>query len=144
MSHNTFRLVLFLVLLLILGGFVQIRYFLLRSRSKHWPVIDATLQRGCIGKISKGAIPTAFVGYAYIVQGVRYAGFFALCGDDDLVRKLNDRLAGGTIQIRYDPTAPSVSFLVNEYDSRFDGLEASQNPDSLKQCPPFDLQDATR
>jgi hypothetical protein len=75
---------------------------------------------------------------------VRYAGFFALCGDDDLVRKLHDRLAGGAIQIRYDPTAPSVSFLVNECDSRFDGLRASQDPEWLEQSPPFDLQDAIR
>jgi hypothetical protein len=144
MSHDMFKLVFFLVLLLILGGYVQIRYLLVYSRGKHWPIVDATLQKGCIGKISKGAIPAAFVGYTYIVQGVRYAGFFALCGDDGLVRGLNDRLAGGTIQIRYDPTAPDVSFLVNEYDSRFDGLKASQNPDWLKQSPAFDLQDAIR
>jgi hypothetical protein len=149
MNHNTFESVFFLVLLLILGAwyFVQIRHLLRRSRSKGWPAVEATPQRGSVGKIAVGkgaSVPAAFVGYAYTVQGIRYAGFFAICGDDQRVRKLNEELVGGSIQVRYDPSSPNFSFLVNESDPRFDGLKATQNPDRLGQSPPFDLQDAIR
>jgi hypothetical protein len=149
MSHDTFELIFFLALLLILGAwyFVQIRHFVLRFRSKRWPIVNATVQRGCVGKISVGkggSIPAAFLGYAYLVQGVRYVGLFAVCGDDPKVRKLNEGLPGCTIQVRYDPSSPDRSFLVNESDPRFEELTASQNPDRLEQSPSFDLQDAIR
>lgn len=84
------------------------------------------------------------MGYAYVVQGVRYAGFFALYGDENQVSKLNDTLPGGTVLIRYNPSDPNSSFLVDYYDSRFAGLPATQNPDWLNQSPAFDLQDASR
>jgi hypothetical protein len=149
MTHDSFKLMFFLALLLILAAwyFIQIRHFVRRSRSKRWPIVDATVQRGCVGKISVGkggSIPAAFLGYAYLVQGVRYAGLFAICGDDTEVRKLNEGLAGCSIQIRYNPSSPSVSFLVDESDPRFDGLTETQNPDRLGQSPSFDLQDAIR
>lgn len=149
MSNDTFELAFLLILLSVLGAwyYIHIRHLLQCSRSKRWPIVDATIQSGSIGKIAvgKGAtIPAAFLGYAYIVQGVRYAGLFAICGDDQTVRKLNNKLAGGSIQIRYKPSSPDLSFLVNESDPRFDGLEATQNPDRLEQSPPFDLQDAIR
>jgi hypothetical protein len=84
------------------------------------------------------------MGYAYIVQGMRYAGFFAIYGEDSRVRKLSDGLAGGPIQIRYNPSDPNISYLVGCHDSRFDGLAATQNPEWLEQSPAFDLQDAVR
>ena len=84
------------------------------------------------------------MGYAYIVQGVQYAGFFALYDDDSHVRKLSDGLSGDTVQIRYNPSDPNVSFLVDRNDSRFEGLAATQNPEWLEQSPAFDLQDAVR
>jgi hypothetical protein len=76
MSHSAFELGFSLVLLLILGAwyFVQIRHLLRCFRSKRWPAVDATLQKGSIGKIALGkgaSVPAAFVGYAYTVQGIR-------------------------------------------------------------------------
>jgi hypothetical protein len=59
-------------------------------------------------------------------------------------RKLSDDLPGGTIQIRYNPADPNVSYLVDCNDSRFEGLAATQNPEWLGQSPEFDLQDAAR
>jgi hypothetical protein len=150
MSRNyTFEWASLLILFFALRWwyFVQIRFVLRRYRSKHWPTVDATLQKGAIGKISFGrgaTAPATFMGYAYIVQGVRYAGFFALYGDDSQVRKLQDDLTGAHIQIRYDPSDPNVSYLLDNKDSRFDGLAATQNPEWLNQSPAFDLQDTVR
>jgi hypothetical protein len=148
-DDSTFGWVFLLVPLSIIvwSYIVQIRYLMLRYRSKHWPSLVATLQKGSIGRISfgKGAsAPATFIGYAYIVQGMRYAGFFALYGNDSKVRRLHADLAGGAIQIRYHLSDPNVSLLVDYTDQRFDGLAATQNPDWLDQSPPFDLQDAVR
>ena len=148
-GDSTFGWVSLLVLFSVLVWWyiVQIRHLVWRYRSKRWPSLPATLQKGAIGRISfgKGAsAPATFMGYAYLVQGVRYAGFFALYGDDSKVRRLHDGLAGGAIQIRYNPSDPNVSLLVDYTDQRFDGLAATQNPEWLDQSPPFDLQDAVR
>ena len=150
MSRNyTFEWAFLLILFFVLGWwyFAQIRFVLRRYRSKRWPTVDATLQKGAVGRISfgKGAsAPATFVGYAYIVQGVQYAGFFAVYGDGSQVRKLQDSLTGAHVQIRYDPVDPNVSYLADYKDSRFDGLAATQNPEWLDQSPTFDLQDAIR
>jgi hypothetical protein len=110
---------------------VQIRYLLKRSRSNRWPTVDATIQRGAIGNISfgrGGSAPASFMGYAYIVQGARYAGYFAVYGEE----------------VRYEPSNPDNSCLANSQNSLFGGLTATQNPEWLDQSPPFDLQDALR
>ena len=150
MSHNyAFEWLSLLILFLVLSCwyFVRIRFLLRRYRGKSWPTVEATLQNGAVGRISFGtgsSSPASFVGYAYIVQGVQYAGFFALYDDDSHVRKLSDGLSGDTVQIRYNPSDPNVSFLVDRNDSRFEGLAATQNPEWLEQSPAFDLQDAVR
>jgi hypothetical protein len=146
--HGTFDWISLSVLLLLMCWwyFVQLRFLLQRSRSKSWPSVEAKLQKGAVGRISfgKGAsAPAAFVGYAYSVDGVRYAGFFALYGDDK-VGRLNDALAGGSVQVHYKPTDPNVSYLMNRDDSRFEGLSATQNPEWLEQSQAFDLQNAIR
>jgi hypothetical protein len=150
MSRNyTFEWVSRLILLFVLSWwyFVQIRFVLRRYRSKGWPITDGTLQKGAVGRISFGrgaSAPATFMGYAYIVQGVRYAGFFALYGDESQTCKLQDGLTGAHVQIRYNPSDPNVSYLVDYKDPRFDGLAATQNPEWLEQSPAFDLQDAVR
>jgi hypothetical protein len=128
-------------------GFVQIRYLLRRYRRNRWPSAEATIQQGAIGKIyfGKGATaPASFLGYAYNVQGVRYGGYFALYGGEAIVQKLHKGLAGASIQIRYNPSDPNTSFLLNYSDFRFEGLKATQSPEWLNQAPAFDLQDAIR
>jgi hypothetical protein len=42
--------------------------------------------------------------------------------------KLQEKLDGLPISIKYCPTNPSVSLLIDLYDSRFDGKSATQNP----------------
>jgi hypothetical protein len=128
MSRDTFEWIYLLALLSLLGWtcFVQIRNLLRRHRSKNWPTIDATVQTGALGGIffGKGASAAAtFVGYAF---------------------DLHRRLAGSVIPIRYDPSDPNISFLVESADPRFGGLAVAQNPEYLSQSPAFDLQDALR
>jgi len=150
MSRNyTLEWTLLLVSLVAIGWWyvVQIRFLLRRYRSKLWPVIDATLQKGAVGRISFGrgaSCPATFMGYAYSVQGVRYAGFVALYGDDDRINELHDHLTGAAIQIRYNPSDPNISYLVDYNGARFEGLVATQNPEWLDQSPACDLQDAIR
>jgi hypothetical protein len=117
------------------------------SSQQNWPTIDATMQTGALGGISfgKGASAGAtFVGYAFTVEGVRYAGFSAVYGDEVHVNDLPRRLAGSVIPIRYDPSDPNISFLVESTDPRFGGLAVTQNSEYLSQSPAFDLQDALR
>jgi hypothetical protein len=150
MSQNdTFDWVSLLLMFSVLGWWCifQIRYLLRRYRSRRWPTANAIVQKGAMGGISfgKGAsAPASFLGYAYTVDSMRYAGFFAVYGDEVRVRKLHDGLVGATLQIRYDASDPSVSFLLDYDDPRFDGLTATQNPEWLDQSPAFDLQDAIR
>jgi len=149
MSRNeTFEWASLLILLCLLGWwyFIQIRFRVRRHRSKRWPTVDAALQKGAVGRISSGraSCPATFIGYAYLVKGVRYAGFFALYGDESHVSEMGGLLAGGSIQIRYDPSDPGVSYLADYNDRRFGGLTATQNPEWLDQSPAFDLQDVIR
>jgi hypothetical protein len=73
MSRNyTFEWASLLILFFALSWwyFVQIRFVLRRYRSKYWPTVDATLQKGAIERISFGrgaTAPATFMGYAYIV-----------------------------------------------------------------------------
>ena len=143
------KVVLALVLLSFVWALIRpIRYLLERYRSNRWPTATATVQVGAPGKVYrgryKGTVSANFVGYAYNVEGARYAGFFVLCGDETQVQAVADRLVGSTLQVRYDPAHPDTSFLLDYDDFRFQGLKASQNPDWLEQSPAFDLQDAMR
>jgi hypothetical protein len=78
------------------------------------------------------------------VQGERYGAYFVVVGKKDVLQKVNENLAGAPIQIRYNPSDPDVSLLVDYKDFRFEGQKASQDPDWLNQAPTVDLQDAIR
>jgi hypothetical protein len=146
MSYSIFLYIVFSAMLLfVLGGWI--RYLLKGYRSRSWPSVTATIQKGAIGRITygKGLSDSAiFSAYVYVLKSVRYVGFFALYGDEARVRKLHESLAGTMIQIRYDPSAPEVSCLADFYDSRFEGLTATQLQKWLDQAPALDLQEAIR
>jgi len=84
------------------------------------------------------------MGYAYQVDGERYAGIFALRGSESDLPGLSQRLTGATLQIKYDPRDPNNSYVSNIYAPLFEGRTATQNPEWLNQSPQFDLQDAIR
>jgi hypothetical protein len=126
---------------------IEIPYLLKYLRRKNWPSANATIQKGAIGRISRrrGAfIPACFIGYTFKVQEERYAGYFVLVGNEEALEKLNKNLSGGSLQIRYDPSDPNVSLLLDYHDFLFAGLTASQDPAWLSQAPSFDLQDLIR
>jgi len=73
-------------------SFVQVRYSVRRHQSGHWPVADATIQKGAVGRLSFGrgaSAPASFMAYAFEVGGVRYAGIFAMYGDETRMLKLH-------------------------------------------------------
>lgn len=132
--------------------FIQVRYGVLRLRSKRWPKAAATAQQSALGIVTfqtnrvgpDYTAPASFFGCAYSVEGVRYAALFVLYGVESKVQEVAGRLVGQSVQVRYDPARPDTSFLVDYEDSRFQGLTASQRPDLLEQAPEFDLRDAMR
>lgn len=144
-SGGWFQVVLFSAVLIWYLS-VQIPYLLKYLRRKNWPSADATIQRGAMGRVRQGksTIPACFIGYAFKVEGVRYGAYFVLVGKEDILQKVSKDLAGSSVQVRYDPSNPNTSLLVDYKDFRFAGLSASQDPDWLNQAPAFDLQDAIR
>ena len=66
---------------------------------------------------------------------------FAVPMDEQDSSLLQKTLSGDSIQIRYDPADPDTSFLVDQYDSRFMGRKARQDPEVLESAPEFDLAD---
>jgi len=143
-KSNDFSWELGLVLFLFLSAwlFWQLRFLFRHYRSCKWPSVPATLQKGSLGTVTIGRSwhAASFLGYEYLVEGVRYTGFFVLYGDKELVRQLNESLAGEPIQIRYDPADLGSSFLASDYNPLFKGLSAKQDPSLLRQAPPFDFK----
>ena len=128
-------------------GITKLRYWIRRNGRKRWPVTTATLQYGAMGGIAVGkggSIPASFMGYAYKVDDVRYAGLFVMMGDKSQLDRLQSALPGNPIQIRYDPSDPNRSFLDDYSNSLFKGLTVSQEPEKLNQAPSFDLQEVIR
>lgn len=137
---------LILLSILMWWYFTQGRHVWRRFSSRRCPTAVAAIQKGSIGPISFGwgvAVPAAFFGYSFIVQGIRRAGIFAIYGTQDecILRSLEERLARASIDIRYDPSDLGVSYLVNLQDPRFDGLTVTQNPEQLSQAPEFHIRD---
>jgi hypothetical protein len=140
---------LLLLSILVWWWLVQGRHAWQRFSSRRWPTVTATIQKGSIGPLSFGrgvTVPAAFLGYGFLVQGIRRAGIFAVygSGDENTLRSLEDKLAGAPLDIRYDPSDPGVSYLVDPRDSRFEGLTVTQNPEWLSQAPEFHIGDAIR
>ncbi len=125
----------------------EIPYLLRYCRRKSWPSADAIIQKGTMGRINRGRnciVPACFVGYVFKVQGERYGGYFVLVGSEGTLQKILENLAGAPLQIRYNPSDPNISLLIDYKDLRFEGLKTSQDPEWLNQAPAFDLQDAIR
>lgn len=136
---------LFLILVSYLAA--HIPYGLRYLRRKNWPIADAAVQNFTTGAVNRGknwTVPARFVGYAFKVQEQRFGGYFVVLGKESALEGVRKNLQGCSVQIRYDPSDPATSLLVDYKDPRFAGLLASQDPDWLDQAPAFDLQDALR
>ena len=66
--------------------------------------------------------------YSFAVEGVPYSGKLIIIDSWEHAETLQEKLDGLQISIKYCPTNPSVSLLVDSYDLRFDGKSATQNP----------------
>jgi hypothetical protein len=125
----------------------SIRYFWQWSQRKRYPIANANIQKGAVGTVSfgkGGSFPAAYMGYAFVVEGIRYAGLFVLYGGESAVQQTYEGLDGEHIDIYYKPSDPNISFLADSKDSRFRGLAVTQDPGVVNQGPSFDLQDAMR
>jgi hypothetical protein len=134
-SSSSFGLVFFLILLAFMAWWygTQIRYYLKRIGSRRWPLVSAAIQKGGVRPLagSKGSrVYGSFFGYAYILNGTRYAAFFALICGEERAKQLQNTI-NGDISVRYNPVDPNVSFLSDPYDQRFGGITATQNPEWL-------------
>jgi Protein of unknown function (DUF3592) len=146
---QTFEWILLVVLLAGMGWWysVQIRHYLKRQSSRRWPTANATIRKGAVVRVSGNRGSWAygsFLKYAFEVQDEGYAGLFALIGDEEHAVALQDRLADASLTVRYNPRDPNISFVADPYDSRFEGLTATQNPIWLDQAPPFQITNAIR
>ena len=140
---------LLLLSILIWWWLAQGRHAWQRLSSRRWPTATATIQKGSIGPISFGrgvTVSAAFLGYGFVVEGSRRAGIFAIYGtqDVDILQRLEDRLAGASVDIRYDPSDLGVSYLSDLHDPLFEGLTVTQNPEWLSQAPEFHIGDVIR
>jgi hypothetical protein len=148
-NSGTFDWIFWLGLLSLMGWWyaAQIRHSLKKFSSRRWPSVNATIQKGGIGQVRgpKGSRANAsFFGYAFMIQGVRYAGLFAIITNEEHGHRLQASLADGSILVRYDPSDANTSFIADAYDPRFEGLVATQDPEWLGQAPAFPLVDLTR
>jgi len=146
---GTFQWLVLLLLLVSLGwwGFVQLRGLFKRFSSRRWSTAEATIQKGAVGRVSsvRGSWTYgSFFGYAFAVQGVPYTGLFLIVGDQEQASALQNALAGMPLSVRYDPSDPNVSVVADLYDPRFRGLNATQDPEWLKQAPAFSIGDVLR
>lgn len=93
-----------------------VRYQSKLFRSRTWPIVPGTVQKGEI--LSRGAttflkVPfRSLLGYAYQVNGRRYWGLFALIAEDrDTAEKLQKQAEGRPVSVRYNPKSPEMSLL---------------------------------
>lgn len=138
--------VLALVLLAIGGAlFVRIKVRMRVQPKPNWPIVEATIQPGGLGQISKGRqggiYAACFLGYSFEAGGLRRAGLFALYGDEVIVGMVSKSLPGCAIKILYNPDDPDTSAMLYSEDARFQGLKMTQDPALLAQAPSFDLKD---
>jgi hypothetical protein len=60
-----------------------------------------------------------FCGYSYSVGGSRYSGLFGILAIFNEQERIKNKLSGAHLQIRYNPSNPATSFLVNIHDPLF-------------------------
>lgn len=110
--------------------FPSLRYRLRKWRSRNWPAVLGSVQRG---HVRRGG-PTRFqafayrsiLGYSYLVNGSAYLGFFVIIArDQKAAENLQTQCNGKSVTVKYDPQNPGISVLV---ESELLGRSLLQNP----------------
>jgi uncharacterized protein DUF3592 len=110
----------------------SVRYFFRKWSSANWPITDATVQKGQIGRggPSKYAVLVyrSVFGYVYSVNGTRYAGLFVIIvGSEEKASELQRRLDGVRVRVRYNVSHPETS-IMQSLPGEFASFVANQDP----------------
>jgi hypothetical protein len=122
----------FILIIVSVIVFRDLRYMFRRRASENWPKTEATIEsaaavRRRLGSPLQGLlVRRAWFTYIYCVSGIQYTGFFVLItGNKKSGEGLQQALAGKRVVIRYDPRNPKVSFLS---DAQLMGKSVHQDP----------------
>jgi hypothetical protein len=120
--------VVFVVLLLILVGFLTVRQVRLWARSwgyQRWPTVSATIQKATVSCTRMILFYSVFE-YRFTVAAGSFAGRFALAAEDrEDAERLRRNSVGKQLSIRYKPTNPEVSLLA---ETELWGRQVHQSP----------------
>jgi hypothetical protein len=120
-------LIPFILILVSVVVFRELRYVFRKRASEKWPTLHARIESVIVRSGRASIRPELKLTYAYFVDGIRHTGvFFLLAGDN---RKwgegIHQVLTGMNIAIRYDAHHPGISFLS---DSQMMGKRVMQGP----------------
>jgi hypothetical protein len=132
---DTIGLIFFPIFLALMAWWcgIQLTYLLRRFSSRHWPVANGNIQSAGVRRImgpKSALVYGSFFKYGYTANGGNHTGVFAVICGENHAQELQGTL-NGDIDVRYNPRDPKVSFLSNQYDPRFGGIAATQNPEWL-------------
>jgi hypothetical protein len=110
------------VAVLVAGGLVglairKVTPSIQRWRSEDWPRTRGTLQPGVVNRFREPG-PAAVLPYLYSVGGNHYAGQYRLRAKSGRAAQQElERLKGQSVVVRYKPTNPTVSLVIEDDNS---------------------------
>jgi hypothetical protein len=112
----------------------KIHWQLQTWRFSRWPPATATVHMAGAeyieGSETELGYNRSLFGYSYEIDGVRYAGLFAIAARDaEEASLLQHKLDGQSVSVRFNPARPGVSVLV---DREIEGFRAMQTPRWLR------------
>jgi hypothetical protein len=106
-----------------------LRFWFLKLGSAKWPIAEATIERGGVLKEASraGLFYRSFLGLSYAVGGVSKFSYFALETESEIeAHKLQEKLPGRKVKVRYDAARPELCKL---QDEAIEDLPVSYHPD---------------
>lgn len=120
-----------LVLLVVLAWFVSfaVRLYARIWRSRKWPSVPGTIQKGIVEEDSSGDAGVTYscvLQYIYTVGGETRAGLFSLdVASREGGKLLLPQVEGRSVTVRYDPKRPQISFVA---EKQIDGHRVGHEP----------------
>lgn len=113
-----------------------IRLLVRRWNSRNWPQAQGTVQNGIVERNTAGEGSPTFsclLQYTYTVEGVTYAGLFALAAEsEDGGKRLLSRVQGHSALVSYHPRDPQNSFLA---EKEIEGIPVQHGPQFVNFAP---------
>jgi hypothetical protein len=107
----------------------RLRFWFLKRWSAKWPTAEATIERGGVLKEASraGRFYRSFLGLSFAVGGVNKFSYFALETESEIeAHKLQEKLPGRQVMVRYDAARPELCKL---QDEGIEDLPVSYHPD---------------